>query len=927
MSSLQALANESYGLLPPGSRLEGIPQLNSGIEDVLSGSAKLAKARAGLGLVGRGGASGLRSSTNNVASGSNADGGAAYLLATHGINAPSLSSQINQFSQTLPTTAQTTSAAPQSSHNDAPLVPLPTFLQQHKEKIILSAISDTLRRAVRDSEERWIDRCDREWKSQRAKILEEMGVGNSSGAQAALGESTMGRSRFGQSTMKPNFSASTMGGLNQSTRSSNASNALEAVKAQQKMMQYDSVVKALNSRRKEKKPFPIINYMKGQVSSEKESDLGATYTLLSQLLSESADGSAPGERAYAKGYMAEDQSRERCEVLTKLISNGTTWLERAFAAHVDKVLSEKVKEIQVGGVPGFRSKVSAYVTYNYEKRSNPLSVRLEKVANSFFWVEVFYLMRGGRTDDALELAQEKQHAMPRKDRNFAGLFRAWVNSADRTLPAELRTAFETDFNARIKHNLEKGDPFKYAVYKLLGRQEIHKKNIPDVIQHTEDWMWFQLSLVREVPSVGSGLAGKNAGYSLKDLGALVVKYGEADLKEGKVRSMVYFQRLLMTAQFEKAIAFLYEDDKEIDAVHFAIALTYYGLLRVPDARTQSETEIFTGKAASTPLTANSFMSASGVPLSTVDVVYCNFARLIQRYVRNFVRVDTPAALQYVYLLSLNADAPGTTGEEQVQACWDMIQAVILETRSYNLVLNEKAADGQSIPSVLMRDVKLVKVRNPDGSVRDLIARLAASAPADLPLNDRIELYKLAGQYDRIMAAINKQLSDSLDQPGTGAEAEGQDDLLAFVRFKLDDLRREGVQVGSAGQTAANQLQKLREAKGWTEKADYEKALAAVQATELIPLDRDVPGITRAAEDFKHVDDNITRKIDKVLVMTMNAIFELNQRAKSDQTAGDRQDRMQRLRKQERALMMFAGMLRYRLSSETYAQLAHYDAFF
>jgi hypothetical protein len=106
----------------------------------------------------------------------------------------------------------------------------------------------------------------------------------------------------------------------------------------------------------------------------------------------------------------------------------------------------------------------------------------------------------------------------------------------------------------------------------------------------------------------------------------------------------------------------------------------------------------TGKAASTPLTANSFMSASGVPLSTVDVVYCNFARLIQRYVRNFVRVDTPAALQYVYLLSLNADAPGTTGEEQVQACWDMIQAVILETRSYNLVLNEKAADGQSIVS-------------------------------------------------------------------------------------------------------------------------------------------------------------------------------------------------------------------------------------
>lgn len=30
---------------------------------------------------------------------------------------------------------------------------------------------------------------------------------------------------------------------------------------------------------------------------------------------------------------------------------------------------------------------------------------------------------------------------------------------------------------------------------------------------------------------------------------------------------------------------------EVDAVHFAIALVYYGLLRVPDARNQSETEI------------------------------------------------------------------------------------------------------------------------------------------------------------------------------------------------------------------------------------------------------------------------------------------------------------------------------------------------
>jgi hypothetical protein len=121
----------------------------------------------------------------------------------------------------------------------------------------------------------------------------------------------------------------------------------------------------------------------------------------------------------------------------------------------------------------------------------------------------------------------------------------------------------------------------------------------------------------------------------------------------------------------------------------------------------------------------------------------------------------------------------------------------------------------------MRDVKLVKVRNPDEAVRDLIAKLAASAPVDLPLNDRIELYKLAGQSDKIMDAINKQLSDSLDQPGSGEEADEQDDLLTYVKHKL---------VSSAAQTTAGQLQKLREAKGWNEKANYEKALAVSLCT-------------------------------------------------------------------------------------------------
>lgn len=91
---------------------------------------------------------------------------------------------------------------------------------------------------------------------------------------------------------------------------------------------------------------------------------------------------------------------------------------------------------------------------------------------------------------------------------------------------------------------------------------------------------------------------------------------------------------------------------------------------------------------------NSSLSGSflgGAP--AFEVTHCNFARLVQRYVRNFVRSDPATALQYIYLISLNADVPGDVGDEQAQACWDMIQAVILETKSYSLVLGDQTSTG------------------------------------------------------------------------------------------------------------------------------------------------------------------------------------------------------------------------------------------
>jgi len=40
------------------------------------------------------------------------------------------------------------------------------------------------------------------------------------------------------------------------------------------------------------------------------------------------------------------------------------------------------------------------------------------------------------------------------------------------------------------------DPFKLALYKLMGKLEPSRRSVAQVTTTTEDWLWFQLSMVR-----------------------------------------------------------------------------------------------------------------------------------------------------------------------------------------------------------------------------------------------------------------------------------------------------------------------------------------------------------------------------------------------------------------------------------------------
>ena len=40
------------------------------------------------------------------------------------------------------------------------------------------------------------------------------------------------------------------------------------------------------------------------------------------------------------------------------------------------------------------------------------------------------------------------------------------------------------------------DPFTLALYKLMGKLEPSRRSVEQVMTTTEDWVWFQLAMVR-----------------------------------------------------------------------------------------------------------------------------------------------------------------------------------------------------------------------------------------------------------------------------------------------------------------------------------------------------------------------------------------------------------------------------------------------
>lgn len=110
-----------------------------------------------------------------------------------------------------------------------------------------------------------------------------------------------------------------------------------------------------------------------------------------------------------------------------------------------------------------------------------------------------------------------------------------------------RNQLQATYNSHILHT-PTTDPFKLALFKVIGKLDPSRRTVPLVTATTEDWLWFQLAMLDE-----------RDGGGLRALGEVLMGYGERHF-EGtpgqKARKGMWARVLIICGQFERVGPFV-----------------------------------------------------------------------------------------------------------------------------------------------------------------------------------------------------------------------------------------------------------------------------------------------------------------------------------------------------------------------------------
>lgn len=312
-----------------------------------------------------------------------------------------------------------------------------------------------------------------------------------------------------------------------------------------------------------------------------------------------------------------------------------------------------------------------------------------------------------------------------------------------------------------------------------------------------------------------------------------------------------------------------------------------------------------------------------------------------------------AAIDYFTLLCLNADLPGALGKSQASVCHEALREFILETRDFAKLLGDIRSDGSRIKGLIEQRISLIKLVDQDEFLKTITLQAAAIADDKGLITDAVLLYHLAEDYDRVIDIINRALSDAV-----AVELGGPALKLQPLRPRTDDHELEAggslslttvdnpvvlarnmiglynanamyyQRIRQVNRDACGLLLRMMEAKLEVEAAKWTPALDAINDLSILPLRARgaVPYIRSAAQAFSSFPPIISHNVGHVIMWCITCIGHERERLNSGTYENEiRQGLADELLVMAKDLMIFSGMVKYKLPPKVYETLARAGA--
>ncbi|KAJ3130489.1 hypothetical protein HK098_000063 [Nowakowskiella sp. JEL0407] len=760
-----------------------------------------------------------------------------------------------------------------------------------------------------------------------------------------------------------------------------------------KMKSNSKIIRTLNSHRLRSQNFALCDAFKDlyhkldRTSGNTTSALTDTWDLLSSIISESGPDDhsqrAPLKQFhYAADYgnVSSDPKKPTAELRKHISTNGRKWLERQYSEFMH--LQVQQHRAAVGGIPSIIDITRAYLQIRISQLGNWKAQFLEIHGGNALFGILFMLVRGGHLKDAVKLVRmNAESLMQSEDSRFPTYFEAWVN-AQSQLPLgsgkisdQLRSQLLQEYNTRIRHIIKVdntgqwigGDAFKVALYKIIGRAELAKKSLlPEVMATTEDYLWVQLVLTCEDVMQGEPLADR---YTLPQMSQMLQRFGADHFSSRGKMPIVWFKILMLVGEFERAIEYLWSlESFQIDAVHFAIVLAYYGLLRVPESPYVAEVGMTLLSFYQQPRNQPQ-PSLQQKQLPPVEIVSLNFARLIHQYTRLFIKSDPGDALQYIYLVALfgapladtssgfeedhemGASAKLAGSREYTRVCHTQISDVIVSSIPSDK-FEAMVGASQKVATGIPTSPRKKKVDASGGSefvkpeieefapvyhisthvayLKLIVKRAAVKADKDSTrFKDTVMLFDIAEEYDTVVGVINKHLAEILSNMASAISSNSVG-IQQLVQPKDINLAEDLVKYYQGFSTLWNtQISETRKQTvttllglhrfltlAYSNRASA--ALNTLSELNLIPItaERVVPNTAV----LDNLEPSVAALVPQIMVIAMRLLYEEWKDAKSKGI----KERETECREAARGLVVFAGMVMFRIPQDVYAVLNRLD---